>query len=141
MADTELVLTGIGIPDFSARGLVETLRPISGPEPRRTVNGVLIDVSDTVFRKYRLSLTGTDQEPPAFDENWIGSTVTVDALTKLAYLTSAGPAGRTVVPGSSVANGLFTNYRPRLVMLVMDWRSGREEYPANLPWTLELEEV
>ena len=33
MADTELVLTGIGIPDFSARGLSENMRPVRGPAP------------------------------------------------------------------------------------------------------------
>ena len=141
MADTDLVLTGIGIPDFSARGLTESLRPIKGPPPRRTVNGALVDVTDPLFEKYALTITGSDQEPPAFDNTWTGKTVTVDALTKLAFLTTAGPAGRTVVPGSSVANGLFTVFRPRLIMLVIDWTLGREEYPAQLPWSLELEEV
>ena len=139
--DTELVLTGIGIPDFSARGLVENLRLVRGPVPRRTVNGVLVDVTDPLFQKYLLTITGDDQEPPAFDDTWIGQTVTVDALTKLSYLTAGGSPARTVVPGSSTVNGLFTWYRPRLVMLILDLINGRDEWQAQIPWSIDLEEV
>ncbi len=139
--DTELVLTGIGIPDFSARGVTEILRLVRGPAPRRTVNGLLVDVTDTIFRKYVLQVTGNDQEPPAFDGTWIGKTVTVDALSKLSYLTAGGSPARTVVPGSSTVNGLFTWYRPRLVMLIMDLSNGRDEWQAQIPWSIDLEEV
>ncbi len=141
MPDTELVLTGIGIPDFSARGLVESLRAIKGPAPRRTVNAKLVDVTDPRFQKYLLTITGNDQEPPAFDDTWVGQTVTVDALSKLSYLTAGGSPGRTVVPGSSVVNGLFTVYRPRLVMLIMDLSNGRDEWQAQIPWSIDFEEV
>ena len=141
MSDTDLVLTGIGIPDFSARGLRENLRPIEGGSLRRTVNGALVDVTESSFRKYALAITGSDQEPPAFDSTWRGQSVTVDALTKLSYPTSGGSPGRTVVPGSSVVNGSFTVYRPRLTMLVVDWTLERDEWGAVIGWSLDLEEV
>ena len=141
MADTDLVLTGIGIPDFSARGLREDLRPIDPGALRRTVNGALVDVTEPSFQKYALTITGSDQEPPAFDGTWRGQSVTVDALSKLSYLTAGGSPGRTVVPGSSVVNGDFTVYRPRLTMLVLDWTLERDEWGAVIAWSLELEEV
>ena len=141
MADTDLVLTGIGIPDFSARGLVEDLRPTGAGENRRTVNGQLEDVTDPVFRKFALTVTGSDQEAPAFNAVWKGLQVTVDALTRLAYATSGGSPERTVVPGSSVVNGAFTSYRPRLVMRVEDWTLDTDEWGAVIGWSLELEEI
>ena len=141
MADTDLVLTGLGVAPFSARGLGENLVPIGAGDNRRTVNGELIDVTDAAFRKYALTITGSDQEPPAFDGVWKGQAVTVDALSKLSYLTAGGSPGRTVVPGSSVVNGAFTVYRPRLAMLVVDLTLDRDEWGAMIGWTLELEEV
>lgn len=141
MSDTDLVLTGIGIPDYSARGLTEDLRPIGAGENRRTVNGELIDVTSQLHRKYLLTITGSDQEAPAFDDRWKGLQVTVDALTRLAYVTSGGSPARTVVPGSSAVNGIFTSYRPRLVMLINDLTVETDEWGAVIGWSLELEEV
>lgn len=140
MSDTDLVLTGIGISPFSARGLRDNLRPIDSGDLRRDVNGALVDVTDTRFRKYLVSITGSDQEPPGFDGIWRGMPVTVDALSKLSYPTGGSP-GRTVVPGSSVVNGAFTVYRPRLAMLVADWTLDRDEWGAVIGWSLDLEEV
>ena len=141
MTDTLLVLTGIGIPEFSARGLVEDLRPIDAGDTRRTVNAALVDVTDPLFQKYLLTITSSDQEAPAFDDKWKGSLVTVDALSRLAYVTAGGSPNRTVVPGSSVVNGAFTSYRPRLSMMVLDFRLETDEWGAVVGWTLELEEV
>jgi hypothetical protein len=58
MADeTLLVLSGIGVPPYSARGLSETLTPIdASANLRRTVNGVLVDLSLAEMRKYHLSI-------------------------------------------------------------------------------------
>jgi hypothetical protein len=56
--DTLLVLTGIGIPDYSARGLTQTLEPIEAAlSQRRTVNGGLKDLSFAQFRKYKSSIS------------------------------------------------------------------------------------
>ena len=42
---TELVISGIDIAPYSARGLTQTLEPIrQSQQLRRTVNGVLIDI-------------------------------------------------------------------------------------------------
>ena len=144
--DTTLVLTGLGVTPYSARGLTERLAPLGAGALRRTVNGTLVDVTDTLFRKYALSLSANDQEPPAFDLAWRGLQVTVDLVGRLAYATGGSP-GRTIVPGSSVVvSGLsgdpdFTTYRPRLIMLIAAWTLERDEWGAMTSWSLDLEEV
>ncbi len=138
--DTDLVIVGLGIVPYSARGLTERLEPIDAGAVRRTVNGTLVDVSDTAFRKYGLSISASDQEPPALDGAWRGLQVVVDAVSRLAYATGGSP-GRTIVPGSSVVVGGFTTYRPRLTMLIVGWSQDRDEWQAGVGWSLDLEEV
>ncbi len=140
MADTDLILSGLGEVDFSARGLTERLEPIATGAVRRTVNGTLVDVTDPAFRKYALRLSATDQEPPALDGAWIGQQVVVDTVTRIAHLTSGSP-DRTVVPGSSYVVGSFTVYRPRLTMLITGWSLERDEWGSLTSWSLDLEEV
>lgn len=139
--DTLLVLSGIGIPDYTARGLSESLTLIGGAANlRRTVNGALKDLSAEQFRKYRLEITCADQETPVVQNMWPGVQVVVDCVSELAYLTSGGSPERTVVPGSSRVNGDFTVYRPRLNMRVMDFNVQKDEWGAVTSWTLSLEE-
>ena len=139
--DTILVLTGIGIPDFSARGLTETIEMIEGVgELRRTVNGASIDVTAVQFQKFKVRIETTDQEPPAFNGVWIGKQVTVDLVSRWSYLTSGGSPDRTIVPGSSVVNGLFTSYRPQLICRVALFSQRTEEWAANRGWSLDLVE-
>ena len=139
--DTLLVLSGIGIPDYTARGLTESLSLIGGAANlRRTVNGGLKDLSAGQFRKYRLEISCADQETPVIQNMWPGIQVTVDCVSELAYLTSGGSPERTVVPGSSRVNGSFTVYRPRLTMRVMEFNVQKDEWGAVTSWTLSLEE-
>ncbi|WP_291207096.1 hypothetical protein [Hyphomonas sp.] len=141
MSDTLLVLTGIGIPAYSARGLTQTLQPIEAAgSQRRTVNGTLVDLSLSQFRKYRSTIRCSDMEAPALDGIWPGLVVTVDCVVELSCPSSATPA-KTVVPGSQRLQGSFTFYRPRLVMQVIDHSIEKNEWGAVTGWTLELEEV
>jgi hypothetical protein len=81
---TLLTLSGIGIPEYSARGLTQTLEPIDAAhQTRRTVNGELDDLSYAQFRKYKSTISGNDQEPPAVDGVWPGRVVTVECVTEL----------------------------------------------------------
>jgi hypothetical protein len=147
---TLLVLSGVGIPPYSARGLSETLAPIgAATQLRRTVNGALKDVADPLFRKYTVSISGNDMDPPAADLVWPGRAVTVDCITELARLASTdedtteapGEFGRSVVPGSIRIEGDFVFYRPRLSMRVTGWSADSDEWAAVRSWTLTLEEV
>lgn len=140
--ETLLVISGEGLPSYASRGLVQTLEPIDAAKNlRRTVNGSLIDLSLSQFRKYRSEISCSDGDSPAFDALDIGDTVTVDCVEELAYLTAGGSPSRTVVPGSSRVSGDHTFYRPRLTMVVTGKSQERDEYGARESWTMELEEA
>lgn len=145
MADTDstvLRLSGVGVPEFSARGLSQTLEPIDAAGMlRRTINGGLVDLSVANFRKYRSTITGNDQLSPGLNGIWPGMTVTVDCIAELAYLTSGGTAAKTVVSGSSRVEGAWTYYRPQLTMLVTGFSIDHDEWGAACGWSLALEEV
>jgi hypothetical protein len=134
-----------GVNPYSARGLTGTLTPIDAANGSslvaRTVNGTLIDISAPQMRKYKLEISGTDQAPPALDGVWVGMVVTVNSFVELAYLTAGGTPERTPVSGSSRVEGAFTYYRPQFTMMVVEHQQGFEEWAANSPWSLVLEEV
>lgn len=139
---TILVLAGVGIPLYSARGLTQSLDPIGAAAfTARTINGELMDLSAAQFRKYKSTISGTDQRPPAVDGKWPGQIVTVDCVAELAYLTSSGSPARPVVSGSSHTEGAFTLYRPQLVMMILGFTMAKEEWAANVPWQIDLEEI
>lgn len=106
------MLSGIGIPDYSARGLTQTLEPIEAAASlRRTINGALKDLSFAQFRKYKSTISCQDQEPPALDGVWPGRVVTVDCVAQLSYPVDGSPA-RPMVAGSGRTEGAFAIYRP-----------------------------
>ena len=141
MSDTLLLLSGIGIPAWSARGLTQTLQPIEAAgSQRRTVNGTLVDLSLSQFRKYRSTIRCSDMEAPALDGIWPGHVVTVDCVVELSCSSPATPS-KIIVPGSQRLEGDFTFYRPRLVMQVIGHSIEKNEWGAVTGWTLELEEV
>lgn len=137
---TELNLWGIGVPRYSARGLSQTLEPIDDHEQiERTIDGGLIDMSSDELRKYKSTITGSDQQPPAVDGVWAGREVTVDCIAELACDQYA-ILGRTPVEGSQRDSHGFTIYRPRLVMWVFRFSLERDEYGVQISWKMELEE-
>lgn len=142
VADTLLVLTGLGVPLYSARGLEQTLDPIDGAsEFDRDVNGGLVDLTPAQFKKLSSTISCEDVEAPAFDGVPIGTEVTVECIRELAYLTASGTPQRTPVTGSERIVGDWTYYRPQLEMVVISFSSSQNEYGRSVSWTLELEEV
>lgn len=134
------ISAGLNIPPYSYRGATQTLVPLAASsQVRRTVNAVLQDVSDSIFRKYASVITANDQQIPEF--LFPGATVVVDCLVKLGYKTSGGSPGRPVVGGSSYVDGDYTFYRPQLTMKVVSWTVNYDEWNAITGWTLNLEEV
>ncbi len=97
MTDTVLTLSGIGIVPFSSRAISETLAPIDqGAQLRRSVNGTLTDLSLTAFRKYRVSLGGSDMQPIALNGVWKGQAVTVGCVTEIAKAITLVAGAATV---------------------------------------------
>lgn len=139
---TLLVISGMGVTPYSARGLSQSLEPIqAAASARRTINGTLRDLSQSQFHKYKSTITCTDQDSPAFDGSWTGKTVTVDCVAELSFETNSAGPQRTVVPGSEREADGFTFYRPRLVMMVVGFQQTTDEWGATVGWQLQLEEV
>ncbi len=140
--ETVLNLSSMGQPLYSARGLKQTLTPISAAGfLQRDINGSLCNLSDSNFTKYSSVITGEDQAPPAFDDVWPGKLVTVSCICELAYPGYAS-ATRTAVPASIVTDaGGFVRYRPVLNMMVTDFSIDHDEWNRLINWTLSLEEI
>ena len=140
--DSILVITGMGVAPYSARGLTQTLTPIDASKAlRRTINGALADVSYDQFRKYASKITCRDQATPAIDGIWPGAEVVVECVAELSRLTDTEGPQRPVVPGSEHVVGDFTFYRPVLFMRVTDYSNGLDEWNADYNWSLDLEEI
>lgn len=141
MTQTLLRLVAMGVPFYSARGLLQTLTPISAASDlRRTINGELDDLSNEQFRKYATKITCTDQRTPALDGIWTGQHITVWCVQELAYPESGSPQ-RPEVSGSSRTEEGFVFYRPILEMRVTDFSDQTDEYGADVIWELDLEEI
>jgi hypothetical protein len=142
-AHTVLRMVGVGVPPYSARGLKQTIAPLDqASNNRRTVNGNLVDISFSGFRKYKSTISGTDQRPPNFDGKWPGLTVIVDCISELSYTPDEGETRqRLAVPGSEHVEGAHTVYRPRLTMKIINFSQDQDEYGADISWSLDLEEV
>ena len=139
--DTALTLDGIGVPAYSARGLTQSLEPIDAAlQLRRTVNGALADLRDEPFRKYKSTISGQDQEPPAFDGVWPGGLVEIGCVVELCFPTASSGPARPAVVGSERVEGAFTFFRPILTMRVTGFSLSRDEYGAAVSWQLQLEE-
>jgi hypothetical protein len=139
---TLLDISGIDVPPYASRGLTQTLEPIDqSKQTRRTVNGSLKDISSVQFRKYKSTITCTDQQSPGLDGIWPGMAVTVSCVEELSYKTSGGSPERPVVTDSSRTDGDWTFYRPELEMRVISYSMQTDEYGASVGWQLDLEEI
>jgi hypothetical protein len=138
--DTLLVISGMGFSPYAARGLTQTLQPIEqAKQLRRTASGKLVDISVEQFRKYRSTISCTDQRVPAIDGIWPGMVVTVSCVAELSYPVGGTPS-RPAVSGSLREEAGYVFYRPVLEMRVVDIGPSTDEFAAEVAWTLELEE-
>jgi len=140
--DTLLTISVMGVVRYSARELTQTLDTLDQSKKlRRTVNGALVDVSNIQFRKFVTKITCTDRNVPALSGIWVGQAVTIGCVVELAY-GAGGSQIRTPVSGSvrTDANG-FTFYRPSLNMVITNYNVSDAEWPAEVAWELDAEEV
>lgn len=143
-ADTLLTISGVGEFQYQARGLQQTLTVIKqASQQQRTINAMLIDISNPAFRKYASKIQCMDIDAPPLDNLWPGMTVTVGCAASLCYETgNPGSPFKPVVPGSSYVQGAFTFYRPLLTMMVVELPNETfDEWKSDVQWELSLEEV
>lgn len=152
--DSLLILTPLSgtaflLPPFSSRDLSQTLDPISGISGaggnvlgswiRRDINGNLVNLVPSQFKKYQSEITCKDIRSPALDDGWIGQLLEVQCAMELSYVSGGTPA-RSVVSGSERTVGHFIFYRPLLTMMVVGIVNGFAEYPHEYSWKMSLQE-
>jgi len=140
---TDLVLSGHGIPRYSARGLTQTLTLIdAAAQLFYSVNGTLLNFSPPQFRKFKSTISCTDVLPAALAALWPGVIVDVDCISPISYLPIIGSPvpDRTVVRSEVVHD--YTYDWLRLTMGVMGpWTQSTDEYAAQTSWQLDLSEA
>ena len=140
--DTLLVLSGVGVPSYSARGLTQSLEPIdAAAQLRRSINGALLDLTYAPFRKYKSTISCADLNPPSVDGIWPGHVVEVECVAELSYPESGGMPARTAVSGSERTQNGYVFYRPILDMMVVGFSAETDEYGAIVSWQMQLEEI
>jgi hypothetical protein len=138
---TMLVMDGVGIPLYSARGLTIALKPIQASKNlRRTVDGELRNTSYAQFRKYAISISSKDQQPPALDGVFPGDPVVLWLPKYFSYPVGGSPARQVVCGSENNDDPGFVRYLPILYCLIVDWSDNLDEWTADQPWQIDFEE-
>lgn len=118
MANTDLVITGVALPDCATRGMVEEIGLIDqSRQLKRTLNGTLIDLSDTNFRKRKWRVSGKDLRAPDFSNVWPGMRVTIVTATEMGGTQQS------------------------IIGMLSDWSTSFDEWEAEMSWTMDVEEI
>lgn len=140
--ETLLVISIIGFPPGSARGVKQTFKPIAEAAAfRRTVNYGLKNTAPALAQKYATELTCDDLNVPCLNGITIGTEIVMDCVGELSYVTATGTPDRPVVDGSSYTMGDMTIFRPRLAITVTDFQWDTDEAEATVSWRLTGEET
>lgn len=138
---TELVISQVGIPLYSARGIKQTIRPVTeSGDMSRDVQGDLDDYSDENFRKFETTISCEDMRAPAFDGFWPGMHITIECIVEFCCQTGAEKS-REAVEGSEWEDGNFTIYRPKLECRIAEYEITRDEYEQVVSWSLRAIEI
>jgi hypothetical protein len=120
---TLLAIDDIDFSSYAVRGITMTLAPIDQAKNlARDCRGSLADISVAQFKQYKVSITCTDHEAPVLTDVWPGQDITI-----------------TCIPGLGVSN---TTGEDVLTILakVTSWNTSRDEWAAEVAWTLEAEQ-
>jgi hypothetical protein len=119
---TLLAIDNIDFSDYAVRGITMTLTPIEqAAAMARDCRGDLVDISLAQFKQHKVSITCTDHEAPVLTDIWPGQDVTI-----------------TCIPGLGVSNS--TGDTLIIVAKVTVWNTSREEWAAEIAWSLEAEQ-
>lgn len=143
MSDTNLVISIVGFPPASCRGVKQTIKPIAEAAAfRRTVNYKLKNTAPALAQKYALEITCDDLNAPCLDGVYIGAEAVIDCVGELPYITgAAGAPHRPTVPDSAYVMGEATIARPRLNITITDFQWDTDEAEATVGWRITAEET
>ena len=121
-AYTLLAIDGVDFSQYAVRGITMTLTPIDqAANVARDCRGQLADISVAQFRQYKVAISCTDHEAPELTDVWPGMDVTI-----------------TCIPGLGAANGAGDVLT--ILAKVTAWNTSRDEWAAEISWTLEAEQ-
>ncbi|MGR3315374.1 hypothetical protein [Roseovarius indicus] len=108
---------------------------------RRTVNGRLVSTADPAFRKFRITLSGSDRILPAIAGIPPDAAATVHC--PIVIRERGAIPSRGAVPGSVFVgpNSEWVEYRPVFECLVLPPSMSETEWESSASWSLVLEEV
>lgn len=168
--ETELKISGVGFPPFSARGCVQTLVPLKTQSFHRTINGELLYLGGQGFHKFTSTIVCQDLGAFSSQIFGIGQEVDVACIQRLwqPFEGSERPQELTLlrpgVPGSLIAKdeGMKSvdvtilsdthvrltspgpghiSYCPKLRMRIREFSLKTHEWDAHNSWVMVLEEV
>lgn len=139
-AFTVLSLNGIGVAPYSARGLKQAITHIDqAAQLRRSITGKMVNLTETQFRLYKITISCTDMRAPPFGGLWPGQEVTCECVAEMGNMELS--SDRAAVAGSSYSEDGVSYFRPSLPCIVTNFQWEDSEYEEAVNWTLELEEI
>ncbi len=121
-AHTLLSIDDIDFSQWAVRGITMTLEPIEqAANVVRDCRGILADISLAQFRQYKVSISCTDHEAPQLTSIWPGQDVTI-----------------VCIPGLGVPDS--TDGQLTILAKVTAWNTSRDEWAAEVAWSLEAEQ-
>ncbi|WP_146684187.1 glycine-rich domain-containing protein [Thioclava sediminum] len=152
--------TEIPLPPGAYRFIDFAAKPISASANlRRTIDGNLVNLSDSAFQRLEVDISCSDQKIPALSGLWPGAVLTIHSPS---IMTEPGPAvtlARDPVPGSiraydadgieiaqptgrtlNVSGAAYYEYRPILTVMVTAISSSDKEFKASRSWSITAEE-
>lgn len=165
--ETNLVLGDLIIPIGSGRGITQSIEPVDNGELRRTVNGTLVDLTRDENRKFKSTISCSDQKTPSLAGIWKGMSLEVSSIALIRQLVSPAALTATLIRdyvvgtvfgrdinGAKITptsvsgflatfpfNVVMVEFYPKLTMLVDSISVETDEYGASQSWTIGLEEV
>lgn len=120
---TLLRIDSISFVDWAVRGIRMTLEPIEqAAQLVRDCRFTLVDISLPASRKYKFSITCTDQDAPVLTDVWPGHVINIDCIPNMGVVNST--------------DGVLS-----MNAMVRTWRVEGDEYGAEVAWQLEGEQV
>lgn len=170
MFETELKISRIGFPPFSARGCQQILMPAVRGEFRRTINGKLIDLGRKTHHKFKSMISCEDKTIFASGLLWVGAELEVSCIQRLCQEISGQenvinllrPAVAETIEATNYAQAAipykvltatsleaqleredkgFISYCPILNMRLTNFSVNTQEWKGQSSWLLELEEI
>lgn len=116
-----------------------SLAPIDASKHfERSINGGLLNLCYSPMQKWKITITGDDQDPPALDGVWPGTPLTIGCIVELATQNTPSHSANGT---DREQDSIWTFTKPTVDVLLMDFQVQRDEYGCQTSWSMDVEEV